>query len=193
MRFAYPGCPVFDGLALGWQAGVALVHGPESCGKTTLLRLLAGELVPAKGRMTLCGAPLGADPAQVFWQDPRGETLEAASAEAWLNTLPARYPAWDTDTLAAHVQGFSLMPHLAKPFHALSTGSRRKVLMAAALASGATLTLIDEPLAGLDKPSASYLVHALSTVAHQPARLVVVAHHEVLAGVDAAQVLHLGA
>lgn len=193
LRFAYPGCPVFDGLAVDWQAGLALVHGPESCGKTTLLRILAGELVPAKGRMTLCGAPLGAATAQVFWQDPRGETLEAACAEAWLNSLPARYPAWDKDALAAHVQGFSLIPHLAKPFHALSTGSRRKVLMAAALASGATLTLIDEPLAGLDKPSASYLVDALSTAAHQPARLVVVAHHEVLPGMDAAQALHLGA
>ncbi len=44
-----------------------------------------------------------------------------------------------------------------KPFHALSTGTRRKVCMAAALASGAPLTLIDDPIAGLDKPSVTYL------------------------------------
>jgi ABC-type Mn2+/Zn2+ transport system ATPase subunit len=82
-----------------------------------------------------------------------------------------------------HVAGFALAEHLAKPFHALSTGTRRKVCMAAALASGAPLTLIDDPIAGLDKPSVTYLAQALNSCADQPERAVVVAHHAPLPGV----------
>ena len=67
----------------------------------------------------------------------------------------------------------------------------RKVLMAGALASGAPLTLIDEPVAGLDKPSIQYLARALTSVAAQPGRLVVVAHYETLAGVPWGTVVDL--
>ena len=58
----------------------------------------------------------------------------------------------------------------------LSTGTRRKAWLAAALASGAPLTLIDEPLAGLDIASARYLSAAIADAAQQPDRVIVVAH-----------------
>lgn len=192
LHFGYPGCAVFKGLKLDLRAGLALVQGPESCGKTTLLRLLAGELAPAAGEIVLRGAP-AAHGTQVFWQDPRSDRLAALGVQQWLDALPAQYPAWDAGLLAVHLQGFALEPHLGKPFLALSTGSRRKVLMAAALASGAALTLLDEPLAGLDKPSVDHLAHALADAARQSERLVVAAHHESLPGADGAQVVALGA
>lgn len=195
--FGYPGCAVLQGVSFGWHAGLALVHGPESCGKTTLLRLLAGELAAEAGEIALRGAPGGAGQAgyraQVFWQDPRSTALDGLSAREWLGSLPVQYPAWDTAALAAHVQGFALDPHLDKPFYALSTGSRRKVLMAGALASTAALTLLDEPLAALDKPSIHYLVDALGQAARGSQRLVVVAHHEALPGLAAAQGIDLAA
>lgn len=187
LRFAYPGCALLDGLALAWSAGLALVQGGESSGKTTLLRLLAGELVPQAGHVRLQGVDQASAPsayrAQVFWQDPRSTALDMFTARQWLDSLPGQYPAWDAAELGVHVRGFSLEPHLDKPFYALSTGSRRKVLMAAALASGAALALIDEPVAGLDKPSVNYLVEALGGAARHSARLVVVAHYEPLPGV----------
>ena len=75
LRFAYPGCALLDGLTLAWSAGLALVQGGESSGKTTLLRLLAGELVPQAGHVRLQGVDQASAPsayrAQVFWQDPR--------------------------------------------------------------------------------------------------------------------------
>lgn len=188
LRFAYPECAVLDGLSLAWPAGLALVQGDESTGKTTLLRLLAAELQPQGGDIVLQGvrqrSARQAYQAQVFWQDPRSTALDEFTARQWLGGLPARYPDWDAAALAAHTEGFSLEPHLDKPFYALSTGSRRKVMMAGGLASGAALTLIDEPVAGLDKPSVNHLVQALAAAARDGRRLVVVAHHEALAGLD---------
>lgn len=185
--FAYPECAVLGGLSLAWPGGVALVQGDESTGKTTLMRLLAGELAPQAGEVTLQGVrqrgALQAYRARVFWHDPRSAALDALTARQWLDGLPARYPAWDAAALASHVEGFALQPHLDKPFYALSTGSRRKVLMTGGLASGAPLTLFDEPVAGLDKPSIHHLQSALAAAAGHRERLVVVAHYEALPGV----------
>lgn len=185
--FSYPECGVLDHWSLALPPGLALVQGDESSGKTTLLRLLAGELVPQAGRILVHGTPLGevlrAGAGDVFWADARSDAFHAQVARQWLAGLPAHHPQWDAAALSAHIEGFSLEPHLDKPFYALSTGSRRKVLMAGAFASGAGLTLIDEPVAGLDKPSVNHLVSALSDAARQTGRLYVVAHYEALPGV----------
>lgn len=185
--FGYPQRTLFSHWSAHLRSGATLVRGGDSSGKTTLLRLLAGALPPEQGSLVLAGTDWASDPQayrrQVFWQDPRSEALHAQSANTWFGTLLARYSAWDAPALAAHVHGFGLEAHLDKPLYQLSSGSQRKVLMAAALASGAALALIDEPLAGLDRPSITYLQHALAGAATQAGRAIVVAHYADLPGV----------
>jgi len=196
LGFSYPGCEVFDGFGMQLPAGLALVTGGESRGKSTLLRLLAGDLAAQRGSVVLHGVDQQRQPAayaqQVFRADPRTTELDALTARGWWQGLPQQYPGWDAAALQAHVQGFSLQDHLDKPLYALSTGSKRKVLMAAALASGAALTLIDEPVSGLDKPSVAYLAQALSAAAMAPGRVVLVAHYEPLSGALWGTVVDLG-
>ncbi len=195
--FGYPQRALFAGWSLRVRSGATLVQGDDGSGKTTLLRLLAGAVAAQQGQWVLQGAPVDPQaPAyrrQVFWQDPRCHTLHALSARAWWAALAVQQPAWDAAALAAHVQGWGLQPHLDKALHQLSAGSQRKVLMAAALASGAALTLIDEPVAGLDRPSVQYLCQALAASAAQPGRAIVVAHHHALPGVPWADVVALPA
>lgn len=185
--FSYPQHPLFAGWSARFGAGVILVQGGESSGKTTLLRLLAGALAADGGRLALRGTVLADAPQayrqQVFWVDPRADAIDPLIVQAWLDSLPALHPAWDAQAMADHVRGFGLEPHLDKAFYMLSTGSRRKVLMAAGLASGAPLTLIDEPVAGLDNASLRYLGQAIAAAAAQPGRAIVVAHYEPLRGV----------
>lgn len=187
LRFAYPEVPLFDGLSAQVPAGATLVLGGDSSGKTTLLRLLAGELAAGAGQLVLQGVALQSAPAdyraQVFWGDPRAVTLDELGVRDWLAALPARYPRFDAAALALHIEGFELQEHMHKRFLMLSTGTRRKVWTAGALASNAALTLLDEPVAGLDKPSIQYLQRALAAVADEPDRAVVVAHYDALAGV----------
>lgn len=194
LHFSYPDRAVFSGLSFDWTPGLACVCGDESTGKTTLLRLLAGELSPSEGHISLGerreGSSAQALAQQVFYADPRSSLLDPSLAQDWLASQAARYPTWDAQALAEHVQGFGLTEHLPKPFFALSTGTRRKVCQAAALASGAALTLMDDPHAGLDKPSLRYLAEALAKTV-QLSRIVVVAHYETLPGVPWDQVLTL--
>ena len=56
--FSYPQHPLFAGWSARFGAGVILVQGGESSGKTTLLRLLAGALAADGGRLALRGTVL---------------------------------------------------------------------------------------------------------------------------------------
>lgn len=187
LHFGYPpGTQLFQGWSAQLAPGLTVLCGDESCGKTTLLRLLAGEL-QGRGSIRLDGAPLA--PAQVFWQDPRAAP-EPTPASDYLQAQARRWPAWNEAQAQTHIDGLSLREHLGKPMFALSTGSRRKVWLAAALASGAPLTLIDEPLSGLDTPSIRYLLGALVQAA-TPSRWLLVAHWEPLPVVGANHTLTL--
>ena len=197
LRFAHAGRPLWDGWSHRWSPGVSLVLGGDGAGKSTLLRLLAGTERAQGGRITLTGVDAGQGApyrAQVAWTDPRQPGLPAQDGltpARWWQTLPARYPGWRAADLQTHIDGWALAPHQDKPFHALSTGTQRKVFMAAALASGAPLTLIDEPVAGLDKASVAYLQSALDALAVQRERIILVAHYEPLAGVRWQDVVQL--
>jgi ABC-type multidrug transport system ATPase subunit len=197
--FGYPQQPLFNGLSLHAPPGVTLVRGGDGTGKTTLLRLLAGELAADAGTLSLHGVDLGSNPAayrkQVFWVDPRSTAFDQIAPHAYFQSLRSQYPHWHHPTLNACIEGLSLTPHLDKPLYMLSTGSKRKVWLAAAFASGAALTLLDSPFAALDKPSIVFVMQLLRQAA-QPntqntGRAWVVAHYEALGDVDLACCLDL--
>lgn len=172
LHFAHPGePPLFDGLALTLQPGLHWLHGDAGSGKTTLLRLLAGEL-PGLAQGELNGTPTAVD--STAWRravchlDARAEAFDALTPAALRDQLRLRHPALDDAQWQRHLNGFGLEPHAGKTLFMLSTGMRRKAALAAALASGAALLLLDEPTAGLDGPSIDWLLQALAARARQP-------------------------
>ena len=196
LHWAPAGSPVLDLPALQIPPGVSWVGGGEGRGKSSLLRCLAGDLVlPGSqlqiGSTVLASAP-GAYRAQVFWMDPRTTVHDPVPGAQFLASTAVRYPGWNAALLADLSEALDLTPHLEKPLYMLSTGSKRKVWLAAALASGATLTLLDEPFAALDKRSIRCVLDLLRDAASQPHRAWVVADYEAPAGVPLAQHIDLG-
>lgn len=161
LNLAWPGQPPLFAAPLHFtlRPGLALVQGGELRGKTTLLRLIAGELAPGSG--TLLRAP----GATVFFEQPARPALDPTVARQWLLSLRALHPRWEADVEAALASAFRLEEHLDKPFYMLSAGSRRKVGLLAAAASGATLTLLDMPYAALDSASCQALTALLRDAA----------------------------
>ncbi|OAD42066.1 hypothetical protein LPB72_11050 [Hydrogenophaga crassostreae] len=186
---------LFEGLSIAIPAGVTLVQGDEQTGKTTLLRILAGELAPSGGWVETQGQRADKQPEtyapMVFRTDPLHTALDQTSPSAWFNTLPDCYPLLNPGMLGALVKDFGLSPHMDKPLYMLSAGSRRKVWISAALASGAALTLIDQPFAALDGPSMRLLREVLQDFSEQAGRACVIADYEAPEGVPLASTIHL--
>ena len=195
LGFAYPGqAPLVSGWTTRIGAGVTLLHGDTASGKSTLLRVLAGAL-PATGRLTLAGARLDTEPdtyrRNVFLCEPATDAFDPITARACTASLRAFDAAFDATAWQALVEGFALVPHLDKPLYMLSTGSKRKVWLAAALASGRALTLLDEPTGGLDAASIRCLWNALARLADRADRAVIIASAERIERVPLAATIEL--
>ncbi|KPU88823.1 ABC transporter [Variovorax paradoxus] len=182
LSFAYPRRPA---LLSAWSAsvgaGLTQLYGGDGSGKSTILRLLAGKL-RGEGQLNLAGARLDQDPdtygRNVFFVDPETDAFNDISATQCTLSLSAGDPGFDEAKWRAFVEGFSLTPHLEKPMYMLSTGSKRKVWLAAALASGRALTLLDEPTAALDANSIRFLWRTLFESAGRDDRAIVIASAE---------------
>jgi ABC-type multidrug transport system ATPase subunit len=175
---------------------VTLLRGDDGSGKTTLLRMLAGDLAADSGVLAIKGVGLKETPAdyrrQVFWMDQRSTQFDQITALQYFDSLRGQYPDLDAALLPKLAEGLALTPHLAKPLYMLSTGSKRKVWLAAAFASGAAVTLLDEPFAALDKASIGFVLELLQDAAQHATRAFVMAHYEAPPGVALAQVIELG-
>lgn len=168
---------------------MTLVTGDEGCGKTTLLQLLAGQLQAQAGQF-MSDRPLNRHELQALacWHDVRDSRFDqSVVAELFKQWVPA-----DEQTgLAALIEGLSIEPHLHKPLYQLSSGSRRKVFLAASLARSCLLTLLDQPFAALDTPSVNFLREQFAARARLSHRALVIADYTAPEGVPLASTLNL--
>ena len=197
--FGYPQCPLFQDWSASVPPGVTWVKGGDGVGKTTLLRLLAGEQLAQAGQLQLGGVTVPANaplPApyrtHVFWVDPRNDGSDERTPDDCFALIALRHPHFQMGLIDDLVAGLALTEHRGKRLFMLSTGSRRKVWLAAAFASGAALTLLDDPFAALDKPSIGFVTELLQEASGHSTRAWVVTGYAAPAGVALAATLDLG-
>ena len=196
LTLSYPSCVVAHDFSAQPDNGLVLVRGGGGRGKTSLMCVLAGELAADAGQLQLGGVWLHEQPEayrqQVFWVDTRSAAHEALTCRDYLATVQRHYPAFDESKLNQAIKGLSLAPHLDKNIFMLSTGSKRKLYLAAAFACGATLTLLDTPFAALDKVSIRFALDMLAEVAQDRDRLWVLADYEQPEGMTLPMLIDLG-
>lgn len=188
LGFSHPGHTLFAGLCFAIDPGLTLVRGGDGRGKTSLLRLIAGEIAPSAGSLERRAATL-------FFETPADAAHDDVVVREWLAARQQRFDGWRAEVAPALIEGFGLAEHIDKPMFMLSTGSRRKVGLVAAAASSAELTLVDMPYAAIDAPSGRLLTRLLAEAAGQATRAWVIADHEVpagLAGLRGLTVVDLG-
>ena len=172
------GRPVLNEVSFQVRAGERVVLlGVNGCGKTTLIKVLAGLVFPSRGAVRYGGTVLAAralDEAS-FRRRFRSEVallFQNVDAMLFNPTVadeiafgPRQLGAADADARVARwAEQFDVTAFLDRPPFELSGGEKKRVALAALFAIGPKVLLLDEATANLDPASAARLVDFLSSL-----------------------------
>jgi iron complex transport system ATP-binding protein len=164
------------------------VVGPNGAGKTTFLRLLAGDLTPTAGTVTLAGHPPTATRPKALallravLRPDSGEPIPfTVRTVVGIGRHPYRGDPKNSAARDAEVVNDALaateITHLAdRVVSTLSTGERSRVAIARVLAQDTPIVLLDEPTTALDLGHQEATMALLHGVARQGRTVVAVLH-----------------
>ena len=188
--YAYKGHSVLRGVSLSIKQGeLVSLLGKNGAGKTTLLKLLQGFLKPSNGQILLNGMPLAhfsrRELAQHIAYVPQSHIPPfpyLVEEVVMLGRIPYsgtfRAPTQE-DKHAVSAALFQLqIHHLAhRAYTELSGGERQLVLIARALAQGARIFIMDEPITGLDYGNQFRLLDTLQMLVSSGFGILMTTHH----------------
>lgn len=170
---------IFGSLAFKLEPGTLLfIKGPNGCGKTTLLKILAGLKAPSEGNVLWKGNDIAkSQNRSVYLQDM-----------AYLGHEPG-VPSGLTCEEYFRVWGYTKGD--STPIHTLSRGQKQRLALTRVLLKKASLWLLDEPFSALDQEGQFWLEDCLYRHCRERGIAVVVSHQlENLKG-TCSQILHL--
>ena len=207
LAYVHPGAsdPALRGIAFELKAGEAMgLIGPSASGKTTLARLVVGNLTPRAGHARLDGMDvaqwMSVDKGQHIGYLPQDVDLFGGTVRENI----ARMSEGDTDQIiAAATQAgvHDLIMRLPKGYETeigkggatLSGGERQRIALARALYGNPKLIILDEPNASLDSEGEAALVDALKGLNENKVTMIVIAHRpSILRYMDKVLVLREG-
>jgi ABC-type branched-subunit amino acid transport system ATPase component len=214
LRKGFGGIAAVDGVDVSLQRGsIHALIGPNDAGKTTLLNVLSGLLVPDEGRVLFEGTDITGLPpwrlaklgigrsfqhASLFWSLLPTDNVRLAKAVAAgltrkpYGSVPAEL-ADESRLLLTRVGLDGLRPDL--PAGDLSQGDQQSLELATALAARPRLLLLDEPTAGLSPRETKDAVALICALVREDDLALLFAEHdmEVVFGIaDRITVMHHG-
>ena len=191
VEVSFKGNAVVHGASLTVFPGevIALI-GPSGAGKSTLLHLIAGFQAPTTGKVRVNGGIPGVEPFGWLGQTP------FIRQDTWAGNLRMVAPdASDEQLLAAlekvglaelvRQRPLGLDTPISEGGGGLSGGQARRLAAARLFMARYSLILMDEPTAGLDSGSESFLLDAINALKNRGATIIIASHHqEVLEAAD---------
>ncbi|MBQ9785399.1 MAG: ABC transporter ATP-binding protein [Clostridia bacterium] len=156
-----PGLPVLENLNLSLPAGKIIgLLGPNGCGKSTLIKLVSGLLVPDSGKILVCGEEQSeATNAYVSYLPERTYFNSWMRVEDLIRYFGEFYADFDAARARKMLGDMSIDP--AMKLKQLSKGNKEKVQLILVMSRNARLYLLDEPIAGVDPAARDYILQTI--------------------------------
>jgi len=153
--------------------------GKNGAGKTTLLKIICGLLFPKKGECIYNGfKPMERDPqflADLYFV-PDSFYLPNIKATKYVELYSPFYPKFNREQFEDYLRQFEVAGDVK--LNSLSYGQKKKFIIAFALATNASLILLDEPTNGLDIPSKTAFRKILTSVTTDD-KIIIISTHQV--------------
>ncbi|MDF2277495.1 amonabactin ABC transporter ATP-binding protein [Aeromonas caviae] len=189
LQFGYPQKTIFKEISFSLPRGKLVgIVGPNGGGKSTLLKLLAGQEQPRSGEILLKEKPLGAYGAKALARElaylpqrplvPPGILVEQLVQygrhphQGWFNQW-SEEDARMVDWARERMQLDAIWHQSAS---SLSGGQAQRVLLAMVLAQDADIILLDEPTSALDIGHQTEVMEAIHRVAAEGKTVLIVIH-----------------
>ena len=177
------------GITYGFETGkVYAIMGKSGCGKTTLLSLLGGLMLPTEGTVSVEGTATAALDCNRLRREKISLIYQNFNLFPWLTVEEnAAYPlVIRNESKAAALQlahkcleAVGIKPDQYKRLPAtLSGGEQQRVAIARTLAAGSPIVLADEPTGNLDSANSKNIVEILRDLAHKENRCVIIVTHD---------------
>ena len=216
LRKSYGSVQALRGVSFGIRYGELVGYlGPNGAGKTTTIKIIAGILKPDSGDVQVDGVSILQDPIKVksmiSYVPEEGGLFGHLTVYEHIKLVAALRGLGDAGVMKGLeiAESFGLTEYLNRRISTLSKGNRQKLLLAGAFMVDAKVYLLDEPLVGLDAPSAMvvkemlrdfvkngkavlFSSHILETVERLCDRVVLIDRGEIIATGDMASIKEIG-
>src|SRR5262245_53889510 len=157
LRIGFRGPPLLDGISCRIEPDQRIgLLGRNGAGKTTLLRILSGEVEPDHGNIALAPGAKVSRLAQDVPQDLTGSIREVVALGVPHGAALEADTAWKAEQQLKRILTEMQLPPEDR-FESLSSGMKRRVLLAQAIVTEPDLLLLDEPTNHLDLKAIEWL------------------------------------
>ena len=181
VRVVRGGRAVLDVPSLRFAAGkTTALFGPNGAGKTTLLRTIAGLETPVAGSVRIGAEMMRGRPGAIGYAFQRAVFIRGSvrrNLALGLELQPLSATARD-ERIAEAARECRVAALLDRPASQLSAGEAQRVNVARALSLRAPLTLLDEPLAGIDRATRTQLLDELPALLRRFATTTILVTHD---------------
>jgi len=160
LAIGFRGPPLFENVSFRIEPGQRIgLLGRNGAGKTTLMKILCGTVEPDAGAITFSPATSVAILSQEVPQDTTGEIREIVAqglTDAAADSSDEPLEDWQIDIQVDQILSRMELEPTTR-FESLSSGMKRRVLLAKALVTEPDLLLLDEPTNHLDIEAIKWL------------------------------------
>jgi len=171
---------VFQGLTHTFQPECIALCEEESSGKSSLLDIIAGVIVPDEGDVWIDGHSLTHSPlqakARLAYVPDNCLAFPSQTGRGFLEQAASEKNVPLDDAVLELAYRLGLEPHLEKRFEQMSKGTRRKVFLTAAALANPAVVVADGPSNGLDARACAVLADLFKTWSKD--RVVLFASHD---------------